>query len=107
MAILKYQPVSKRQRLAIHFSVLGREPWTAFVTIKLDSDPQRHGLQLLGKDDDPMGTGGFSIVHANALSPLSRTYAALYGWVQITNISYVKKMNLTACLNQEQTARTV
>ena len=62
-----------------------RESCTVSVKLEPDQDPERHGQHLLGLHDDPMTTKGFPVIQATVSSPLSRTYASLYGWVQITN----------------------
>ena len=66
-------------------SVPRRKSCTVSVTVEPDHDPDLHGQTLLGLLSDPMVTKGFPILHAAVSSPLSRTYASLYGWVQITN----------------------
>lgn len=74
-----------QQHLEIPFIVSRRKPCAVSVTVEPDHDPERHGQHLVGIHDDPAVTKGYPIIQASVSSPESRTYAAIYGWVQITH----------------------
>ena len=85
MATLIHMPIHDPQHLSIPFSVPGRQPCVLAVKVEPGLDAQRNGQDLLGLYDDPDVTRGYPIIHAAVSSPQSRTYASLYGWVQITS----------------------
>ena len=70
----------------IPFQVPNRNPCTAIITIKPDDNPIFHGQHLVGRYKDAATEAvGYPILHGSISSPQSQTYAALYGWMQITN----------------------
>lgn len=79
-----YEHISTPQDLTIPFQVPDRGPCTVSVHIEPDTDPIKHGQTLLGIYKDPLSILGFPILNASVTSPESRTYGAIYGWVQIT-----------------------
>lgn len=72
------------QCMEIPFSVPGRDTCSVYVTVEPDTDPKLHGQDLIGIWDDPNNVKGFPVIRATVSSPRSRTYASIYGWVQIT-----------------------
>lgn len=79
-----YEHISAPQDLTIPFQVPHRGPCTVSVHIEPDNDPTKHGQTLLDIYPDPLSILGFPILNASVSSPESRTYAAIYGWIQIT-----------------------
>lgn len=79
-----YEHIAIPQSLTIPFQVLSRGPCTVSIHIEPDSDPVKNGQDLLGLWPDPNIVLGFPVVSAKVSSPVSRSYAAIYGWVQIT-----------------------
>lgn len=79
-----YEHMPNPQHLSIPFQVPNRGPCTVNVTIEPDTDPAKHGQTLLNIYEDPLKVLGFPILNAKVSSPTSSTYAAIYGWVQIT-----------------------
>lgn len=78
-------PIHDLQHLRIPFTVPGRQPGVVSVEVEPGLDAQRNGQDLLGLYDDLDVVKGYPILHAAVSSPQSRTYASLYGWVQITS----------------------
>lgn len=76
---------SERQVQEASFSVSGRGRCDVTFTVEPDDDPERHGLGLIGLYDDIKVVKGYPIVRGTVSSPISRTYASIYGWLQITN----------------------
>lgn len=87
MASTKFKHFSRLQELEASFSVSGRGRCDVSFTVEPDTDPERHGLALLGLYNDINDIKGFPVVRGAVSSPESRTYGSIYGWVQIFSTS--------------------
>lgn len=85
ISALARTPMHDPQHLSIPFCAPGRHPCVASINIATGNDPLLNGQDLLGLYDDPTTVIGYPILHASISSPSSRTYASLYGWVQLTS----------------------
>lgn len=73
------------QTLTVPFQVSDRGPCTVTINCQPCDDPAKHGEGLLGLYKDLNSVHGFPYIHATISSPVSRGYASIYGWIQITN----------------------
>jgi hypothetical protein len=85
MPPLDQRPMHDPQHLDVPFCAPRRQPCLASIKIARGLDPQLNGQDLLGLYEDPNTVKGYPILHATISSPNSRTYASLYGWVQLTS----------------------
>ena len=74
------------QTLTIPFQVPNRSPCTATITIEPCQDTHRHGVDLIDLYPDDLVPKGFPVLNGTISSPESRTYAAIYGWIQLTSV---------------------
>ncbi len=80
---MRYTAYNEPQLISIPFQAPDRGPCTVTVTVYPDNDPVRHGQHLLGLDYAPAESKGFPRTQMTVSSPISRGYAAMYGWIQL------------------------
>ncbi|KAJ9652657.1 hypothetical protein H2198_008092 [Neophaeococcomyces mojaviensis] len=85
MSTPNQQAVSESQHLDFSFSVPERGLCTVHVSVQPNQDPKHQGQGLVGLYQDPDVVKGYPVLRATVSSSEYRTYASLYGWVQITN----------------------
>lgn len=83
MTKFDYQEYTQPQHLEIAFQVPRREKCTATINVKPSDDPMRDGQHLLDLPYPPESRKGFPAIDIKVNSPVSRGYAAMYGWIQI------------------------
>lgn len=72
------------QRLAIPFQAPNRGPCSAVIEVSPTEDPYQDGHHLLGVYyPAEVVAKGFPRIEGKVSSPVSRGYAAMYGWIQL------------------------